>query len=67
MQLGLVRTLRGLTPTFGSLDDEQFDELRMERRFASQPDLAYAESWYCIRKLQARFLPATMRRPSRRH
>ena len=55
MQLGLVRTLRGLTPTFGSLDDEQFDELRMERRFASQPDLAYAESWYCIRKLQARF------------
>ena len=27
----------------------------MERRFASQPDLAYAESWYCIRKLQARF------------
>ena len=54
-QLGLVRTLRGLTPTFGSLDDEQFDELRMEHRFASQPDLAYAESWYCIRKLQARF------------
>ena len=54
-QLGLVRTLRGLTPTFGSLDDEQFDERRMERRFGSQPDLAYAESWYCIRKLQARF------------
>jgi len=54
-QLGLVRTLRGLTPTFGSLDDEQFDERRMERRFASHADLAYTESWYCIRKLQARF------------
>ncbi len=25
-QLGLIRTLRGLTPTFGSFDDEQFDE-----------------------------------------
>ena len=25
-QLALIRTLRGLTPTFGSFDDEQFDE-----------------------------------------
>ena len=25
-QLGLIRTLRGLTPTFGSFDDEQFEE-----------------------------------------
>ena len=25
-QLGLIRTLRGLTPTFGCFDDEQFDE-----------------------------------------
>src|ERR1700745_2068515 len=32
--LGLVRTLRGLTPTFGSFDDAQFEELRIERRFA---------------------------------
>jgi PAS domain S-box-containing protein len=55
-QLGLVKTLRGLTPKFGSLDDEQFDERRMEHRFASNPDLAYAECWYWIRKLQARFL-----------
>ena len=29
-QLGLVRTLRGLTTTFGSFDDEQFDEARIE-------------------------------------
>src|SRR5262252_7794362 len=54
-QLGLVRTLRGLTPKFGSFDDAQFDELQLERRFASNPNLALAESWYRIRKLQARF------------
>ena len=55
-QLALVRTLRGLTPTFGSLDDEQCDESRMESRFASNPDFATAEFTYWIRKLQARFL-----------
>jgi PAS domain S-box-containing protein len=54
-QLALVRTLRGLTPTFGSFDDEQFDERRMERRFLEIPDLAIAACWYWIRKLQARF------------
>src|SRR5262249_10871884 len=53
-QLQLVRTLRGLTPKFGSFDDEQFDELRMESRFADNPDFALAECWYWIRKLQAR-------------
>src|SRR6202011_4936457 len=31
-QLGLIRTLRGLTTTFGCFDDEQFDEARIERR-----------------------------------
>ena len=54
-QLGLVRTLRGSTPNFGCFDDEQFDELRIERRFSENPDLAIAECWYWIRKLQARF------------
>ena len=54
-QLGLIRTLRGLTPTFGSFDDERFDEARIERRFAENPDLAFMECWYWIRKLQARF------------
>jgi PAS domain S-box-containing protein len=54
-ELGLVRTLRGLTPTFGSFDDERFDEREIERRFAGNPDLALAECWYSIRKLQARF------------
>jgi PAS domain S-box-containing protein len=55
-QLALVRTLRGLTPTFGSFDDEQFDERRIERRFSESPDLATAEFYYWTRKLQARFL-----------
>ncbi|MCP3711493.1 AAA family ATPase [Paraburkholderia sp. CNPSo 3274] len=55
VQLGLVRALRGLTPTFGRIDDANFDELRIERRFAENPNLAIAECWYWIRKLQARF------------
>ncbi len=54
-QLGLIRTLRGLTPTFGCFDDEELDELRIERHFSENPDLAVAECWYWIRKLQARF------------
>ena len=54
-QLGLIRTLRGLTPSFGCFDDHQFDELQLERRFSGNPDLALAECWYWIRKLQARF------------
>ncbi len=56
VQLALIRTLRGLTPTFGSLDDGQFDELRTETRLSSNPVLAIAACWYWIRKLQARYL-----------
>ncbi|HKR39920.1 MAG TPA: AAA family ATPase [Paraburkholderia sp.] len=54
-QLALVRTLRGLTPTFGSFDEEQFDEKQIERHFLDNPDLVIAHCWYWIRKLQARF------------
>jgi PAS domain S-box-containing protein len=54
-QLGLIRTLRGLTPLFGCFTDERFDELRVERRLTSDPMLARAECTYWIRKLQARF------------
>jgi GAF domain-containing protein/tetratricopeptide (TPR) repeat protein len=54
-QLGLIRTLRGLTPQFGSFDDGRFDELGFERQLADHPALALAECWYWIRKLQARF------------
>ena len=54
-QLGLVRTLRGLTRKFGSFDDCGFDELEVERRFSDNPNLILAETCYWVRKLQARF------------
>jgi PAS domain S-box-containing protein len=54
-QLGLVRTLRGLTPEFGSFNDEEFDELLFESRLAGDTSLAAPECWHWIRKLQARF------------
>ena len=54
-QLQLIRTLRGLTPTFGSFDEEGFDERLFEHHLASNRALALAEVWYWIRKVQARF------------
>ncbi len=54
-QLGLIRTLRGLTPTFGCFNDAQFDESRFERHLAGNPDLVRAEFLYWVRKLQAHF------------
>lgn len=55
-QLALVRMLRGLTPKFGCLDGEQFEESETEAHLAGSPDLALAECWYWTRKLQARYL-----------
>jgi len=60
-QLQLIRTLRGLTPAFGCFDEGQFDERRFEHDLASQADLALAECWYWIRKLQARVLAGDYR------
>jgi PAS domain S-box-containing protein len=54
-QLGLIRTLRGLTPKFGRFDEGEFNELQFEDHLADGPALAIAECWYWIRKLQARF------------
>jgi PAS domain S-box-containing protein len=54
-QLGLIRTLRGLSPKFGSFDGTLFDELRFERQLSGDPALAQPECLYWIRKLQARF------------
>jgi PAS domain S-box-containing protein len=53
-QFGLVRTLRGLTPKFGSFSDERFNESQFEHHLRSDPRLALPECWYWIRKLQAR-------------
>ncbi|TCU64033.1 PAS domain S-box-containing protein [Bradyrhizobium sp. R2.2-H] len=50
-QLGLIRTLRGLTPIFGCFDDEDL----LESRFCRNPDLKLAAGSYWTRKLQARF------------
>ncbi|TXC79051.1 trifunctional serine/threonine-protein kinase/ATP-binding protein/sensor histidine kinase [Paraburkholderia azotifigens] len=55
-QLALIRTLRGVTPTFGCFDDGQFNELQAEAHLSSNPALTIAASWYWIRKLQARYL-----------
>ena len=54
-QLALIRTLRGLTPKFGCLDDGDMDEPRMEHHLSSNPVLAIPACWYWIRKLQARY------------
>src|SRR5205823_12682179 len=59
--LQLIRTLRGLRPAFGCFDEEQFDERAFEHDLASQADLALAECWYWIRKLQARVLAGDYR------
>ena len=59
-ELELIRTLRGLTPTFGSLDDGQLEELRIERGSSRSPDLQ-AECSHLIRKLQAGFFAGEYR------
>jgi PAS domain S-box-containing protein len=55
-QLQLIRTLRGLTPIFGSFDDAGFGEERFEQHLEADPRLSLAACWYWIRKLQARVL-----------
>jgi PAS domain S-box-containing protein len=55
-QLGLVRTLRGLTPRFGCFDDGEFDEADTEHRLSGNPVFSLAEFFYRTRKLQARYL-----------
>ena len=60
-QLALIRTLRGLTPVFGVLDDAEFDERRIEiggmpRTGIGRSENAGTGSANCRRA----FLPATM-------
>jgi PAS domain S-box-containing protein len=52
-QLGIIRTLRGLTKEFGSFDHAEFDETEFECHLQSYPGLVHF--WYWTRKLQARF------------
>jgi len=55
-QLSLTRSLRGLTIRFGTFDDALFRESDFERDLAGKPALSFAECFYYVRKLQARFL-----------
>ncbi|MGJ5818734.1 sigma 54-interacting transcriptional regulator [Paludibaculum fermentans] len=54
-ELGLVRTLRGSTAQFGSLNYDEYDELDAERQLAGNPMLSLAEFCYWTRKMQARY------------
>src|SRR5262249_42458714 len=53
--LAFVRTLRGKTSKFGTLDDDTFMEHSFEQRLTGHPTHAIIECFYWIRKLQARF------------
>jgi predicted ATPase len=54
-QLGLIRTLRGVTRSFGCFNDQDYDESEAESRLAGNTVLALAEFFYWTRKLQGRF------------
>jgi PAS domain S-box-containing protein len=54
-QLGLIRTLRGETPTLGRLDHDDYSEPEIERHLSSNLNLVFAEFYYWTRKVQARF------------
>ena len=53
-QLGLIRTLRGVTPTLGRLDHDDYIETDVERDLASNSNLVFAEFYYWTRKVEAR-------------
>ena len=52
-QLGLIRTLRGVTPPLGRLDRDDYSEADVERNLARNPNLVLAEFYYWTRNLQA--------------
>jgi GAF domain-containing protein len=55
-QLRFIRTLRGLTPSFSSFNDAEFDESCFEQHLEDDPHpQRIARRWYWIRKLQACF------------
>lgn len=54
-QLGLIRTLRGLTPVFGYIDHVGFDEQGFEKGLEADPSLAITACCFWLHKLEARF------------
>ncbi|WP_077044121.1 AAA family ATPase [Pseudomonas sp. KK4] len=63
-QFALIRMLRGKTSSLGCFDDQLFNERTTEAYLSSSPDLALAECWYWVRKIQAYYIagnyPAAM-------
>jgi PAS domain S-box-containing protein len=59
-QLALIRMLRGHKGGFGPSLEGAFDERALELHFFRNPELALAECWYWIRKLQARYFAGDM-------
>ncbi len=53
LQLGLIRTLRGSTSQFGSLDHAGLDEILFERHLDRQS--AMVSCWYWLARMQASF------------
>jgi predicted ATPase len=53
--VALVRTLRGLTTTFGRFDQTRFDEQSFEQHVTGDASIPLVACWYWIRKTQARF------------
>ncbi|PTL76364.1 trifunctional serine/threonine-protein kinase/ATP-binding protein/sensor histidine kinase [Vitiosangium sp. GDMCC 1.1324] len=51
-----VQQLRGLSPTFGSLNGEDFDEATFETVTMTPNRMSTMRCWYWLLKMQARFL-----------
>ena len=66
-QLGLIRTLRGLTPKFGCFDDEGFDELLFERHLLQVTLASELSARIGSESCKHASLPGTMLRRSRPH
>jgi PAS domain S-box-containing protein len=55
-QMRFIRTLRGQSSSFGSFDENGFDERQFETQLEAEPRRGIAACTYWIRKLQARVL-----------
>jgi predicted ATPase len=65
-QLRFIRTLRGLTPSFSSFNDAEFDEGQFEQHLEADPHLVFATCWFGSASYKRAFTRATTRPPSRR-
>jgi PAS domain S-box-containing protein len=54
-QYRFILAMRGMTPDFGSYNDDDFDEATFEAQLTEDASMAITTCFYRIRKLQARF------------